>query len=457
MLTNSLLGFPGASPFGGVSPFGGSPLAGAPSLMIGFNPGDGFRGSAGLFDPSQGVLGGLGQGFGNPMLGLGNMGQAGGNDIRQMLFLLMAMLAAQQQQGMGGPFGGGQFPGQCPGQCGQFPGQMGQFPGQQFPGQFGQPFGGGANPFTAGLGAGLASQLGGQGQGVNPAFAFGLGAGLGMALGSQGQQPGGGMSPFGNQFGQPPFGQQPFNPAAFAAGAAMGLMNGMQRPGMGGPGGPGGVGGPGQGQGQVVDLAQGQTFTTPSGSTISWQGDTVSVKETGGGQQQVNVGGAQAAAGARSFGAQNSFAMAGAFSGQGYAGAFAMAGSASAGAGGAGAGACACHHGQQNASKPRDWKVWGDPHIKHPDGSNSDFDRKNALFTLQDGTRVLMGADNPQAVVKKVRIMLPGTPVNFQGYDPAQTSVMQDQGGKFKSIGPASQFMGGGFGGGFPQQGGVWT
>lgn len=401
--------------------------------------GDGFRGSAGLFDQPFG-LGGLGNGFGNPMMGLGGMNQMGGNNMAQALMLLMALMQMQQQQGMGGPMGGGMPFGQMPFGAQPFGAQpFGQFPGAGFQQPFGmQP----QSPFMAGLGAGLSQGL--QGQQMNPAFAFGLGAGLGMAMAQMNQRPGFGQMPFGPQFGQSPFGpqfgqspfgqfgQQPFNPQAFAAGAAMGLMNGM--------GGMNQMGGPGMGQGGgCIDLQQGQSFTTPGGAQINWQGDTVTVKEPGGGVQQQNVGGG---GDARGFGAQNAFAMAGAFSGQGFSGAFAMAGTM--GAPGP-IGACGCHHGQQNQQPAKDWKVWGDPHIKNPDGSQGEFDRKNALFSLNDGTKILMGADNPKAVVKKVRIMLPGAPVNLQGFDPNQTSVMRDVGGKFQSMGPASQFMGGGF------------
>ncbi len=432
MIQNSPIGLNFGVGFNPMQNFGPA----AQGLMMGLSLGDNFRGSAGLFDQNMG-LGGLGNGFGNPMMGMGGLNQMGGTDMRQMLFLLMAMMAMQQQQGMGGPMGGGQFP-----QFGQ------QFP--QFGNQFGNQFGPGAgfqqNPLMAGLQAGLQAGQGNQMQ-MNPAFAFGLGAGLGQSLGQQMAQPGFGQNMFGPQMGGPfsQFGQQPFNPQAFAAGAAMGLMNGMN--------GMNQMGGPGQGGGQSIDLQQGQSFTTPGGATINWQGDTVSVKEPGGGMQQQNVGGAGGAEG-RNFGAQNAFAMAGTFSGQGFSGAFAMAGAT--GAGGP-AGACGCHHGgqeMQQSGGPKDWKVWGDPHIKNPNGQQTDFTQPNALFTLNDGTKVLMGADNPNAVVKKVRITLPGGQVNFNGYDPSKTSVMQDQGGVFKPIGNANQFMGGGFNqGGFNQFG----
>jgi len=69
----------------------------------------------------------------------------------------------------------------------------------------------------------------------------------------------------------------------------------------------------------------------------------------------------------------------------------------------------------------------------------------------------MMGADNPKGVVQKIQIVLPGGRPNFAaGYDPAQTSVMKDDGtGKFQNLGTADKFMGGGFGGGgFPGGGG---
>lgn len=211
-------------------------------------------------------------------------------------------------------------------------------------------------------------------------------------------------------------------------------------------------------QGGFVDLKEGDTFTTPSGSTISWKGDEVKIHETG---ESVSTGAGAGASGAGQVGEGNP--------GRQFALIMASAASASASATGEGGSASASASastalqtalmsfgpvlggatGSSSASaaaaadlKPRDWRVWGDPHIDHPDGSKSDFDKKNALFTLQDGTRVLMGADNPQGVVKSVRIFLPGARVNLGQLEPAQTSIMQDRNGRFEPTGTADQLMG---------------
>lgn len=216
------------------------------------------------------------------------------------------------------------------------------------------------------------------------------------------------------------------------------------------------AGEPGEQQGGYVDLKEGDSFTTPSGSTISWKGDEVKIHETG---ESVSSG---AGAAANQAGGPNN-------PGRQFALILASAASASSSAAGEGGSASASASastalqtalmsfgpmlggatGSSSASaaaaadlKPRDWRVWGDPHIDHPDGSKSDFDKKNALFTLQDGTRVLMGADNPQGVVKSVRIFLPGARVNLGQLEPAQTSIMQDKNGRFEPMGTADQFMG---------------
>lgn len=219
---------------------------------------------------------------------------------------------------------------------------------------------------------------------------------------------------------------------------------------MGGPGPMQGCQGPGgaNGAGRTMEMQKGSTFTTPGGATIKWEGDEVKVKEPGGQFQSANAGG-------RSFGAGNGqFNMAAAYSGPGFSSAMAI----SSNMGGMGALGCGCQHAGQDA-KPREWRVWGDPHIDHPNGSKSDFDRKNAIFTLQDGTQILMGADNPKGVVQKVQIVMPGGQPNWNaGYDPAQTSVMRDDGtGAFKSVGSADQFMQGGFNNGFPGQFGMFA
>ena len=207
-------------------------------------------------------------------------------------------------------------------------------------------------------------------------------------------------------------------------------------PGMGGMGGPAGMNpmmgmGQPQGGGQTVELQKGDSFTTPGGATIDWQGDEVKVSEPGGsGQNQ------------RGFGGGNSTNMAAAFSGPGFQASLAMSVAGVPGPIGG-----ACQQAGQDA-QPRDWRVWGDPHIDHPNGEKSDFETKNSMFTLQDGSQVLMGADNPKGVVNKVQIVLPGGQPNWDGIDPSQTTLMQDNGqGKFESAGTADQFMQGGFAG----------
>jgi hypothetical protein len=341
------------------------------------------------------------------------------------------LLTAQLQIGMGG------YPGMgLPGM-----GMPGMMPGLGFDGF--APSAGLLEMGGLGFGGGL--PLGGLGMGMaNPM----------MGLGSFGGMAGGDirtilmlllalMALSGSQGMGAPFGGAGFPGAG---------VPGMGLPGLGGPG---GIGMPGIGQqGGQIELQKGQTFTTPGGATISWKGDEVKVSEPGGGGHSHPTGGVGGVGdGARAFAAagpggafaaaSGPGAFAGALAGNGFALAFAGAGAIGGPCG------CACGH-HQGQAKPRNWRVWGDPHIDHPNGSKSDFDRKNGLFTLQDGTRVLMGADNPKGVVQRVTIFLPGTPVNFNGYDPAQTSVYQDVNGHFKSIGSAAQLMQGGFAG-FPR------
>lgn len=343
--------------------------------------------------------------------------------------------------GFGGPTMGGAFPTFGPGQSlfgnrgfDGFSASPGAFEG------FGGPLGGlggFGNPMMGlnGFGGANPQQLQGA--------MFALGRMMG-ALAAQGQRSAGMGFPGGP-------GGFPGGPGGFPGGPG-GCPGGF--PGMGGPGamGPMGPMGPG-GQGGTIELTKGQSFTTPGGATINWQGDEVKVHEPGNGAQGMNGAG-------RGFGAQNGqFNAAAAFSGPGFNGAIAI----SSNMGGGVAGQMGCQQAQQNG-KPKDWRVWGDPHIDHPNGQKSDFDKKNAIFTLQDGTQVMMGADNPKGVVQKVQIILPGGRPNFNangGYDPAQTSVMKDDGtGKFQNVGTANQFMGGGFngfpggGGGFPGMGG---
>ena len=303
---------------------------------------------------------------------------------------------------------------------------------------------------SAGMNEGFGSPLGGLGEGFgNPMMGLGGFQGanlqqlqgmlfmLGRMMGSlMSQGMGGpGMGNFPQQCG--PGGPGGIGMPGGPGGCGMPMPGGPQ-----GPAGPCGVGGPGMaGGGQTIEMQKDSTFTTPGGATITWKGDEVKVNEPGGQQAQ------GAGAAGRGFGAgSGQFNMAAAMSGPGYSAALAI----SAGAGAHGACGCGAAHAGQDG-KPRTWRVWGDPHIDHPNGSKSDFDRKNAHFTLQDGTQVLMCADNPKAVVNRVQIILPGGRPNWQGIDPAQTSVMRDDGtGHFKSSGPASQYMQGGFGAGQP-------
>jgi len=250
------------------------------------------------------------------------------------------------------------------------------------------------------MGGGLANPMMGMGQlsQMNPQALYALGAMLGQLMGSM-------------------------------AGA------GSQGPSLGGPCGNCGANQLGNGQapggGQTVELTKGQSFTTPGGATINWpaEGDEVKVSEPGGSQQQ-----------GRNFGGGNGVNLAASFAGPGYQASLAVSLGGTPGPLG---GAC-----QQAAedSPPRDWRVWGDPHIDHPNGEKSDFETKNSMFTLQDGSQVIMGADNPKGVVNKVQIVLPGGQPNWDGIDPAQTTVMKDNGkGKFESNGTADRLLQGGF------------
>jgi len=297
-----------------------------------------------------------------------------------------------------------------------------------------------ANLFQAGmaLGMGLGSMLGGDGFNGSE------------ALGDLDELPMGGLgSGFGNpMMGMPQMGQM--NPQAMQLlgqllGALMGSMSsqGAQGPNLGGfpgacPGGCAGMGGPnalsGMGQpgaGQTIELQKGESFTTPGGATINWAGgkdEEVKISEPG------NTG--------RNFGGGNGVNLAASFAGPGFQASLAMSMGGVPGPLGGPA--------QQAAQdgQPRDWRVWGDPHIDHPNGEKSDFQTKNSMFTLQDGTQVLMGADNPKGIVNRVQIVLPGGQPNWDGLDPKQTTLMQDNGkGKFEPAGTADRRMQGGFAG----------
>jgi hypothetical protein len=217
------------------------------------------------------------------------------------------------------------------------------------------------------------------------------------------------------------------------------MMQMMQRNGMMPPGGqqgqqpnqiPGQNQPPQNGQG-TVELSKGETFKTPGGCEVSWKGDTVKVHEPGGGQKDLSDGFALASAGSDGKGA---WAKAAAWGN-------ASAAAAAAAGGGAAASASAVSGSAKTAQSPRDWKVYGDPHIQNPDGSKEDFKTKNACFTLQDGSKVLMCADKPDGNVNKVRITLPGGQMNLQGVDQKQTTVYGNDDGKMVNRGTLDGYM----------------
>lgn len=301
---------------------------------------------------------------------------------------------------------------------------------------------GGANPYANNMFYGMPSLASGPPAGFNPAMGGGFpGGGFGAnALGGGFPGAGFGNPMMGGGYGEAQQAMQLISVLLQAltqmAGqrGAQGPFGNMMNQGARGAHGAHGPHGQGNGQGQYIELQKGQTFTTPGGATINWQGDEVKVHEAGGGSQQGGGGpkgasggahGAGAGAGSSGArGAQNgnwAFAMAGANSNS----AFAMAAAGSYGP----ACHCACHEGNSSsgssAPKERDWKVWGDPHKTNPDGSQSeDFTRKNGMFTLQDGTRVVMEADNPKGVVEKVKIFLPGAELG--GFDQNNTTNYTD-------------------------------
>lgn len=300
-------------------------------------------------------------------------------------------------------------------------------------------------------------------------FAMGVGQGYGM----QGLY--GGLSPFGGGMGQvgtagAMFGGTGFQPQGYpGAQQAMGTLGSLMQSisqAMGGGAHQSGFMGPhghhmnhganrchghhghhgrhGQGQGGAIELQKGQSFTTPGGATIDWQGDEVKIHERGGGTQ--SMGGGQGMGGSRGMG--GGMGMFGMMMGQFGGGAFAMAFGGMFGMGNG----MACKQTQE-----RDWKVWGDPHKTNPDGSQSgDFSRKNGMFTLQDGTRVVMEANGPQGVVEKVKIFPPGA--ELEGFDKQSTTNYTDNDGDGKwdengnqTVAEAEQMQGfgGGYGGGF--------
>ena len=78
---------------------GSMPGIGNTSLLPGFGS-DGFSGSPFLNDFSS-ALGGLGTGFGNPMVGMPNLGGANPQQLLGLVSLLANLLGGQMNQGMG--------------------------------------------------------------------------------------------------------------------------------------------------------------------------------------------------------------------------------------------------------------------------------------------------------------------------------------------------------------------
>jgi hypothetical protein len=147
-------------------------------------------------------------------------------------------------------------------------------------------------------------------------------------------------------------------------------------------------------------MKNGQTYTTPGGSTISWKGNKVQVKEPG-----------QAAQSPQNF----SLSASGSDDGNNFA--LALADSAAG----------------RPAEQPLDWSVWGDPHIQNPNGTEGQFAAgapgatHNGLFTLQDGTRLLMQAPAANQPVDKVTVFPPGA--ELTGFDPSTVTNWVDNGG----------------------------
>ncbi|GEM_PF-1285418 len=241
----------------------------------------------------------------------------------------------------------------------------------------------------------------------------------------------------GQQGGQIPGGMQQQQP--------IGQNQGQQQPGqVGQQQGPGHHGGQ---QGQTIELQKGDTFKTPGGVDIAWKDDTVTVKEPGGKEKQVGqTGGGDgwgSSASAAAASGKDGASAAAAATGKGSAAAAAAAGddaSAAASADGT-KGTKKDKNSDKTDDKASEWKVWGDPHIKNPDGSSQDFKTKNACFNCKDGTQILMCADKPDGLVNKVRIALPGGQMDMKGIDEKQTSVYDQNNGKFENKGTMDQYQ----------------
>jgi hypothetical protein len=295
-------------------------------------------------------------------------------------------------------------------------------------------------PQLAGLGGGM-PQMGGMGM-------PGMG-GMGMGMPGMGTGMGtipGMMQPLGGMYGGMNAGGQMNQQQSMQAMMGMMMMmmsmlqmmgnqgqaqqmGGMQNqiPGMGQKPGMAGVGNAqGQQQGGVVELKMnGEEVTTPGGCKVKWHGDgkkesTVDITEPGkGGTQQGGTGSGNKAAGNAAPAAGN---------------AAPEAGNAAPGGKGAGNAAPAGKGSKgESSSGEKKWKVWGDPHIDDAEGKRTDFkkDKKNAMFTLEDGTRMLVTAESANGLTTGVKLFMPGTQITQQnlGVNAADTEVYKNTNG----------------------------
>ncbi|CAM9946465.1 unnamed protein product, partial [Phaeothamnion confervicola] len=194
-----------------------------------------------------------------------------------------------------------------------------------------------------------------------------------------------------------------------------------------------------QGDG-IHQLQKGQSYTSPTGTTYDWTGDTLKVTEPG---QQNGQGGANGANGNGSFAAS----MAGTTPNGGK---FAASVSYQ-GPGGDNGNAAA---GQDN-SQPREWNVYGDPHTTNPDGSKSDWSRTSAVYGTQgsatdpngnvvSGDKIVATASGSNKPLTAIDIVSPGGNVQNamqqMGIDPSQTTNYGNgESGKFTDAGSMDQ------------------
>jgi hypothetical protein len=176
---------------------------------------------------------------------------------------------------------------------------------------------------------------------------------------------------------------------------------------------------------QPVTLSNGQSYTTPGGCTVSFNNGTVNVGDpNGGGGAQSSMAAQDPCGPGRNW---NEFSPFGADD--------------------------KCQNGKQQS-----WKVWGDPHLVNPDGSkyqtpgggtdksHSDcLPTSNGLFTLSDGSQVIVQGKGPDGTVKSVTVVPPGGEANWGqgqgGIDPSQTTIFKDENGKFVACGTVNQYQ----------------